>query len=375
MCGPAGHTSQGRPQMPDRRAAGKNMRNIQRGMTPDERARGIYGDSVRLGLARSRLITESYRMTEGQPAVIRRARALDHILLNMPIYIEDGQQSVGNYAESPDHLVHFIEQNWRSVQRVIRPGAPGETLTDDVGRKEFDELCEYWDGRSLRDILSESMTEEMEKYFRYEGTILWSLLSEGHVPDYEKIFRVGFRGIIQQAEERLAEIEQLVPVDYFEQRDFLTAAIITLRAAIQFARRFAVEAGDLAVGEPDETRRAQLLATAEACDWVPEHPPRTLREAVQCFWLIHVIIHQIEFIAIGIGVRLDVLLYPYYAADLAEDRITRDEAVELMEDLYVNFEGCSQMYSPTMSGVYGGGHLLQSLVIGVNSFNYFIGQP
>jgi hypothetical protein len=111
----------------------------------------------------------------------------------MPVYIEDQQLLVGNYAESPNHLVHFIEQNWRSVQRVIQPGAPGETLTDDAGRREFDELCEYWDGRSLREILSENMNEEMSRYFKYEGTILWSLLSEGHVPNYEKIFKMGLK--------------------------------------------------------------------------------------------------------------------------------------------------------------------------------------
>ena len=142
-----------------RKATGKTMRNIQRGMTSDDRARGIYGENVRLGIVRSRLITESYNMTEGEPIVIRRAKALEHILLNMPVYIEDRQLIVGNYAESPDHLVQFIEQNWRSVKRVIQHGAPGETLTDDASREEIDKLCEYWDVRSLREILSRSMNE------------------------------------------------------------------------------------------------------------------------------------------------------------------------------------------------------------------------
>jgi len=300
-----------RKQMAERKAAGKNMRNIQRGMTPDDRARGIYGENVRLGIVRSRLLTESYKMTEGEPAVIRRAKALEHVLLNMPVYIEDQQLIVGNYAESPNHLVHFIEQNWRSVERVIQPGAPGEKLTDDAGRKEFDDLCEYWDGRSLREILSGSMNEEMSRYFKYEGTILWSLLSEGHIPNFEKGFKIGLNGIIRQAEERLAEIEELVPIDYFEQKDFLNAAIITMKAAIEFSRRFAAKAWELAGSEKDKKRKKQLLEIAEACDWVPANPPRTLREAIQSFWLIHVIIHQIEFITIGIGARLDVLFNPY----------------------------------------------------------------
>ncbi|MBU2549514.1 MAG: hypothetical protein KKB20_13940 [Proteobacteria bacterium] len=347
-----------------RKAMGKNMRNIQRGYTPDERARGVYGENVRLGIERSRLLTESYQATEGRPMVIRRARALEHILLNMTVFIEDGQLLAGNYAESPDHLVHFIEQNWRSVQRVIQPGAPGETLTDEAGRQEFDRLCEYWDGRSLREILTRSMTQEKARYFKYGGTILWSLLSEGFVPNYEKLFKIGLEGVIRQAEERLAEVEDLVPYDYFEQKDFLEAAIITLRAAIAFAGRFAARAREMAAVEPDPENRKRLEAIAEACDRVPAHPPRTLREAMQFFWLIHVITHQIEFIAIGIGARLDVLFNSYFLADREAGRTTEEEALALLEDLYINFEGCSQMYSPMISGVYGGGHLLQSLVIG-----------
>ncbi|MCP4680968.1 MAG: hypothetical protein GY864_01375, partial [Desulfobacterales bacterium] len=169
----------GTPASIAQKVVSKNMRNIRRGYTPDDKAKGIYGENVRLGLERSRLLTESYKLTKGEPMVIRRANALSHILSNMTIYISDYQLIAGNYAESPNHLVHFIEQNWRSVKRLIQPGAPGETLTDETGRKEFEELCEYWDGNSLRDRLSEMLNDDLKKYFKYEGTFLWSLWSEG----------------------------------------------------------------------------------------------------------------------------------------------------------------------------------------------------
>jgi choline trimethylamine-lyase len=257
-----------------------------------------------------------------------------------------------------------MEQNWRSVKRLIQPGSSGETLTDEAGRKEFDKLCEYWEGRSLRDLLSDTLTEEMKRYFKYEGTFLWSLWSEGFVPDYEKLFKIGLNGIIKEAKDKLADVETLIPIDYHEQKDFLNAVILSVKGAIDYARRIAGKAREMMQRENDETRRKQLEEIAMACEWVPANPARTFRESLQFFWIIHVITHQIEFIAIGIGVRMDLLFNPYLKKDLEDGRITREEALELLKDLYVNFEGCSQMYTPMISGVYGGGHLLQSLMIG-----------
>ncbi|MCP4754463.1 MAG: hypothetical protein GY866_26575 [Proteobacteria bacterium] len=354
----------GKPAEIGKKAVSKNMRNIQRGYTPDDKAKGIYGENVRLSIERGRLLTESYQATEGEPMVIRRAKALSHILSHMTIYIGDHQLVAGNYAESPNHLAYFMEQNWRSVKRLIQPGAPGETLTDEAGRNEFEALCDYWDGNSLRDLLSDTLSDEMKRYFKYEGTFLWSLWSEGLVPDYEKLFRIGLNGIIKEAEDRLAEIEELIPIDYPEQKGFLNAVILSVKGAIRYGERIAEKARELMREEEDENRKRQLEEIAVACEWVPANPARTFREALQFFWIVHLITHQIEFIAVGIGIRMDVLFNPYYEKDLKEGRATREEALELIKDLYINFEGCSQMYTPMISGVYGGGHLLQSVVIG-----------
>jgi len=64
---------------------------------------------------RGRLYTESWRETEGQPIAIRRAKALEHILSNMTIFIRDGELIVGNQASEiraaplfPEFCVDFI---------------------------------------------------------------------------------------------------------------------------------------------------------------------------------------------------------------------------------------------------------------------------
>jgi pyruvate-formate lyase len=49
-----------------------------------------------LDLERARLVTESYKKTEGEPIAIRRAKALAHVLDNMTVYIRPGEMIVGN---------------------------------------------------------------------------------------------------------------------------------------------------------------------------------------------------------------------------------------------------------------------------------------
>ena len=341
----------------------KTVRNIRRGYLPEESARGVYRPEVRLAIERSRLLTDSYKMTEGEPWVIRRAKALEHILLNMTVYIQDWELIVGNGTESPNHLAHFIDMNWKSVHRVVNK-EEGWSLLDDQGRAEFNELCQYWNGRSMRDIHSQVFTQEMHKDFQYDGTYVWSFWSDTDVPNYRKVIQIGLNGILAEAQARLAEIEKTLPLNYLDQKELLEAVVITLRAVIWFAGRFAQKARDLAQQEKLETRKRQLLAIAEVCDHVPAMPACTLHEAIQSFWFIHVITKQIEWINIGIGERLDVLFNPFYLKDKAEGRINEQGAKGLLESLWLKFEELGQMYTPMLSGIYAGAQLIQTAMIG-----------
>jgi pyruvate-formate lyase len=179
----------------------KAVRNVRRGYEKDE-SRGMYRPGIKLDIQRSRLLTESYRETEGEPMVIRRAKGLERVLANMDIYIQEWEQIVGNNVSTPEGLYFGIDMNWRSVKRVVS-GEEGESLLDEDGRRELSELVEYWKGRCMSDIQQETFTGEVLKYWRYEGTFLWTHWSELGIPNYEKIIRIGLGGIIQEARDRL----------------------------------------------------------------------------------------------------------------------------------------------------------------------------
>lgn len=338
------------------------IRNIKRGYADDESGRGMFRSEIRLDLQRSRLMTESYKATEGEAMVLRRAKALANILNKMGIFIRDYERIVGYQTAEPNGIFHPIEQNWKSPQRLANSPA-GKTLLDDAGRKELDELCKYWKGKSISDRHQAVLPEDLKKYWTYEGTFLWSQLSELGIPNYEKLFNLGLQGLINEIREKMARLDQKIPADYVEQKDFLTASIISLEAVINFAKRYAVLAKESAVRQKNATRKKILEEIAETCAWVPANPPRTFIEAIQFFYFIH-LVRYLEYSTLGIGVRIDYLFGPYYEKDLKEGKITKEETLGILQLLWIKLNELGLVYSPTVSSVYGGVASLQAVTIG-----------
>ena len=59
---------------------------------------GILTRKYRLCVEHARLVTESFKQTDGEPQVLRRAKAFANVLDNITIFIEDGELIVGNVA-------------------------------------------------------------------------------------------------------------------------------------------------------------------------------------------------------------------------------------------------------------------------------------
>ena len=342
--------------------ASKAVRNVQRGYEEDDKTRGMFRPEIRLDLQRSRLMTESYKKTDGEAMVIRRAKALAHVLNHMGIFIRDWERIVGYQTSNPEGLFHPIDMNWRSVRRVVNSDA-GKTLLNDEEKKELEELCAYWKGKSMSDRHQEMFTGELGKYWKYEGTFLWSQWSELGIPDYETLLQQGLNGRIRMAEDRLQEIDETVPPDYVDQKEFLQSVIIVLKGVIGFAHRYAALAQEMAEKEKDPKRKAQLEEIARTCERVPANPPQTFMEAVQFFYFIH-LVRYLEYSTLGIGLRVDYILGSFYEHDLKEGRITRDEALEILELLWVKFLELGLVYSPLVTSIYGGVASLQAITIG-----------
>jgi len=156
---------------------------------------------------------------------------------------------------------------------------------------------------------------------------------ENHsIRDYPKVLRIGFEGL---REEILACIAQtnLIDPEFPRKEHFWKAALWVCEAGCTLGARYAELAETMARDAADEDDRRRLETMAAACRRVPARGARSLFEAVQSLWLAHILTCGEDSInANSIG-RLDQMLQPYYAADAAAGRITRDDAVRLMEEL------------------------------------------
>jgi formate C-acetyltransferase len=88
-----------------------------------------------------------------------------------------------------------------------------------------------------------------------------------------------------------------------------------------------------AAEESDPARRAELREIARIVGKVPWEPAETFPEALQALWFTHMLLMAAESYP-GPGVspgRVDQYLLPYYEADLASGRLTREQAKEWLE--------------------------------------------
>jgi formate C-acetyltransferase len=325
----------------------KVFRGLGRIFDKEEKADRLpYAPGIKMCIERPRFITEAYKQTEGEPIILRRAKALAKLLDNMTLYILPHERIVGNPTGKPKTLIHYPELFWSWVDKAI--DRQFKSLLDDEEREELHEIHRYWRGKSLHGMERDWLPEDVRPYARYDNHGAFVLLHAGHTgaPNFEKVFKLGLHGIIKESEEKLKEISSdpniyIDPRKYLEQRRFLEAAIITLNAAIRFGKKFAVKAREMADQESDPKRRIELEEIVEICDRVPGNPPRTFHEAVQCYWFIHLIERILERQAPGLGERIDQILNPFCKKDIEEGRMTREEAQELTEHLILkmNEEG------------------------------------
>ncbi|MDU2064293.1 MAG: glycyl radical protein [Sporomusaceae bacterium] len=330
----------------------------------------LYANPPAVEAERASLITESYEKTKALPIVLRRAKAVEHILDNMTIVIRNDELVVGNLTTAPRSTQIFPEFSYKWImgefETLAKRTGDVFTISDEVKQK-LSQVLPYWDGKTVNELATEYMyPETKEAMGRGVFTVgNYYFNGVGHISvDYKKVLEKGFNGILQEAEAALASADQTCP-DFIKKRQFLESVMITSKATIRFANRFAQLAEQLAANEPKNSKRElELRAIAANCRKVPANPASNFYEAVQAFWFVQAII-QIESNGHSISpMRFDQYMYPYYQTDILSGRLTRESAQEILDCLWVKFNDVNKVRDADSTKAFGGYPMFQNLIVG-----------
>lgn len=176
-------------------------------------------------------------------------------------------------------------------------------------------------------------TQEAFKLFYLKPIDNLSTMEWQHATaDYTKVLNKGIRGIIYDIEESLTCHNEP------EQVEFLLALKRVATALIAWAHKCSERALTLSLTTQNEEYRNNLKKLSEALFRVPENAPETFYEAVLCIYLCF----SADPDSVG---TLDRYLYPFYKRDIKNGTLTKEEAAEYLQELFLMLQAATRITS------------------------------
>ena len=150
--------------------------------------------------------------------------------------------------------------------------------------------------------------------------------------DYKKVLEKGIGGIIGEIDESLKRHTQS------EEVEFLNAEKSVALALIGWAHKCADRAAALAEQTENGEYRKNLTRLSQALLRVPENRPSSFYEAVLTIYVCF----SADPDSVG---TLDRYLWPFYRADMEKGRLTREEAGECLQELFLMLQAATRVTS------------------------------
>src|SRR5574342_1046524 len=178
----------------------------------------------RVALERAVYFTESFKATEGQPLVLRWAKALKHIAERISVAIFDDELIVGRpNTWFGRYTLVYPELDGTIIQAgaeafIAAKGAPDAVTVTEEDKKIIDEvLFPYWNGKDFTPNFIKGLPPETRHLFwgsdpanvgtKFSFVIISTSTmrhSQNWVPDFEKMLKRGCKGLREEAQARLA---------------------------------------------------------------------------------------------------------------------------------------------------------------------------
>ena len=126
----------------------------------------LYAKMPEIEAARAELITESYRETEGQPIMMRRAKAFAHILEHIPIIIRPGELIVGSSTIAPRGCQTYPEFSYEWMEAefdTVEHRAADPFYISDETKERLKAADRYWKGKTTSELAYSYMAPETHR--------------------------------------------------------------------------------------------------------------------------------------------------------------------------------------------------------------------
>ncbi|CAM8680722.1 formate C-acetyltransferase [Leclercia adecarboxylata] len=310
----------------------------------------LFAHPREISLERAVLYTASHQQTEGEPVMIRRAKATAYILDHVEIAIRDEELIAGNRTVKPRAGIMSPEMDpyWLLKELDQFPTRPQDRFEISEQDKQTyrEQLYPYWEKRSMKDFINSQMTDEVKAAV---GTQIFSInqtdKGQGHIIiDYPRLLNNGLGALVAQMRAHCAQDPQNI---------FYQAVLLLLEASQRHILRYALLADQMAANCPDAARRQELLTIAEISRHNAQHKPQTFWQACQLFWYMNIILqYESNASSLSIG-RFDQYMLPFYQASLTQGE---DAAFlkELLESLWVKCNDVVLLRSTSSARYFAG---------------------
>lgn len=351
-----------------------------------EKARARVRKEAEICLERVRAEIKAYNQYKKQPSIIQRARFLETFLKEKSTFIQEDELIVGTVGSKP-RSAFVTTANVASIDEEM------DNPVKDFSVRPYDRIVIHpGERRELREEIIPAVKNGALSLFEYNLKHVDKDILEHtapgvsacpHIPiigdvsmtreaghmflNFEKALYKGLKGIREEVREKMEEFDR--PYHRFDRkqrREFYESVLITLDAAAEYFRKYAGLAREMAAGEADPGRKRELERIAEICDRVPENPARDWWEALQSIWFLFSLswMEHATFAVHFLG-RIDQILYPFYRKTVEDEKkMTREEALELLECFFVKFNEPAWALNYEWSQWATGQGLSQTMVIG-----------
>jgi len=298
-----------------------------------------------LSLEQALIITRIYQANEGASVAQKRALSLAAALRELEISLDEEELIVGNRTAGVRAGVVFPEAGISWIDKELETLSTRPQDKFNVHKQDIDDfrhlVLPYWKGKSLEDTIRAEAGTVVDAIGRVVK-INQKDHAQGHIcPDTALWIRVGAAGIQKDAEARLSR--ETNP----SKREFYQCVVTVLSAARDFMMRYALKAEALHLSEVARICR-KLAGPPEVSG------AETFHEALQSLWFLFVILHMESNASSFSPGRADQYLLPYYQRDLEAGRLDEAQALELIQALWLKFNGIVYLRNSHSAAFFAG---------------------